>query len=115
MEVENLHEEENESINYEYGEEYDEEGELGDGEHSEEGTVIADEDGEENAVDQNFAYDDDNGGGGQPMREITVRIEKEEGSIIDSVNRQGMNTKRGYEVATENSTVDPGIKRRKLI
>ena len=60
-------------MNFEYSEEYDEEGELlGDGEHSEVGTAIADDDGEENAVYQNFAYDDDNGGGGQPMREITV-------------------------------------------
>merc|ERR1711937_602689 len=63
-EVENLHDDENESLNYQGLEdvEYDEEGELGDGENSEEeGTVVADEDeGEENVDGQTYAYDDDN-------------------------------------------------------
>lgn len=112
---------ENDSLDYENLEETsDYEGELGDGENSEEGTVVADEDeGEENVDDHGFGdvkqmndsdmyYDDENDG--QPMKEITFRIDTggENGDHEHSSN------KRGHGEANDESIVDPEKKRRKI-
>lgn len=112
---------------------YDDEGELGDGENSEEGTVIADEDDVDVDVDEDAKedgqldfgitkpmhhsasdtfYDEENDG--QPMKEITFTIEQGEESGDDSKSRQNLNTKRGYDIVTEDVSVDPEKKRRKI-
>ncbi len=108
-----------ESIDYENMDEYDE-GELGDGENSEEGTVIEgdvdddqDDFGGVSALNDSAydTYDDDNGE--QPMKEITVpRIEP--GVDNESVNSLNVASKRGYQVANEDSAVDSDKKRRRI-
>lgn len=107
-----------------YIEEYDdEEGELEDGENSEDGTVVpgdGDDEGDDTVDDQfnqfnNDVYDDFNSGG-QPMKEITVRLESNETETPIVKNGPVLNNnKRGYDVS---STVDPtdesDNKRRKI-
>lgn len=125
------YDDDNESQDYPENEgDYDDEGELGDGENSEEGTVIADEDDvdvdedakEDGQLDFGITkpmhhstsdtyYDEENDG--QPIKEITFTIEQGEESSDDPKSRQ-MNSKRGYDIATEDVSVDPEKKRRKI-
>jgi len=99
---------EDESLGYQNGYD-DDEGELGDGENSEDGTMIDDDvDGEGNdngdfgTDNPEMYYDDENTD--SPMKEITVRIEE-----------GGLNSvKRGYDDTSDDVPVDPEKKRRRV-
>ena len=99
--------------------ETDEEGELDDGGNSDEGTVVADEDDDQDDnVDGEIAFGSTKPMLGDvsdshPMSEITVSIAGEQENINEN-SPQNTNNKRGYEVATEDSTVDTDKKRRKI-
>ncbi len=118
-----------EPVNY-IEEEYDEEGDLGDGENSD-GTVVpgdGDDEGDDTVDDQfnqfssSEVYDDFNNGG-HPMREITVRIDQSSESVspsIPSISKNGPllnnnNNKRGYDVSRTDEPINESENKRRKI
>ena len=124
-EVDSLHHNKNDMVEQvNYIEEYDdEEGDLEDGENSEDGTVVpgdGDDEGDDTVDDQfnqfnTDVYDDFNSGG-QPMKEITVRLESNETETPVVKNGPVLNNnKRGYDVSGTVDSIDESDNKRRKI